>query len=320
MQHVCSSRRVVRELCARLNAALDAEIDNNYAGGATFRDTNGTDASAGRTQRFSGFIGPHTSPSSPFLELVDNPRVAPYLDAMFSSPRIEPGREDACSFRLDHMYLDLIEPPTGGSETTAGPIGTTLHKIGFPDAYYVVEEGRMYNGLLTVAYNLTDVDPTMGGFGCVPGSHRSTLPSYFRERAEWKTLTEDVATGDAVPDIRRIGGPAGSAIIFTESLAHGTLPWRANHQRRTLFAKFNAHSTSYSSSYFDMTDFLGELTHREWQILMPPSARTELDGLQKTLRERQIQREESGRAQDRELERRQEQQRRSAGGAGRAIP
>eukprot|EP01043_Picozoa_sp_COSAG02_P071243 COSAG02_NODE_12939_length_1469_cov_9.259124_2_plen_123_part_00 len=97
-------------------------------------------------------------------------------------------------------HLDLIEAPTRGSETTAGPIGTTLHKIGFPDAYYVVEEGRMYNGLLTVAYNLTDVDPAMGGFGCVPGSHRSTLPSYFRERAEWKTLSEDASTGDAVPD------------------------------------------------------------------------------------------------------------------------
>lgn len=287
-----------RELCARLNTALDAEIEENYAGGANFRDTHRTDASAGRTQRFSGFIGSHTTPSSPFLELVDNPRVAPYLDGMFSSPRVEPGREDACSFRLDHMYLDLIEPPTAGSQATAGPIGTTLHKIGFPDAYYVVEEGRMYNGLLTVAYNLTDVDPALGGFGCVTGSHRSALPGYFHERAPWKTLIENTCSGDAIPDdVRRIGGPAGSAIIFTESLAHGTLPWRANHQRRTIFAKFNAHSTSYSSSYFDMAGFQGELTHREWQILMPPSARTDLNLLQNSLKERQMQRD-GGRLQE----------------------
>lgn len=204
---------------------------------------------------------------------------------------MQPGREDVCSFRLDHMYLDLIEPPTAGSETTAGPIGTTLHRIGFPDAYYVVEEGRMYNGLLTVAYNLTDVDPALGGFACITGSHRSALPGYFRERAPWKTLTDDAASGVTVPeDVRRIGGAAGSAIIFTECLAHGTLPWRANHQRRTIFAKFNAHSTSYSSSYFDMADFKGELTHREWQILTAPSARTDLDGLQRTVRERQARR------------------------------
>lgn len=276
-----------RELCARLNSTLDAEIEANFAGGSAFRDTNGTEASAGRTQRFGGFIGPSTDPSSPFLELVDNPRVAAYLDGMLSSPRIQPGREDACSFRLDHMYLDLIEPPTAGAETTAGPIGTTLHKIGYPDAYYVVEEGRMYNGLLTVAYNLTDVDPALGGFACVPGSHRSALPGYFRDRASWKTLTEDAANNATVPeDVRRIGGAAGSAIIFTESLAHGTLPWRASHQRRTIFAKFNAHSTSYSSSYFDMTNFKGELSHREWQILMPPSARTDLGGLQRVVKNR----------------------------------
>ncbi len=210
---------------------------------------------------------------------------------MLSSPRIQPGREDACSFRLDHMYLDLIEPPTAGAETTAGPIGTTLHKIGYPDAYYVVEEGRMYNGLLTVAYNLIDVDPALGGFACIPGSHRSALPGYFRDRATWKTLTEDAASDATVPDdVRRIGGAAGSAIIFTESLAHGTLPWRASHQRRTIFAKFNAHSTSYSSSYFDMIDFKGELSHREWQILMPPSARTDLDGLRQTVKKRHARR------------------------------
>jgi hypothetical protein len=48
----------------------------------------------------------------------------------------------------------------------------------------------MYNGLTAVAYNLTDVNPGEGGFGCIPGSHKSK---------------------------------AGTAIIFTEALTHGTL-------------------------------------------------------------------------------------------------
>ena len=148
---------------------------------------------------------------------------------MFSSPRVAAsGSADVCSFRLDHMYLDLIEPPDPTTETTAGPIGTTLHKIGFPDAFYVNEEGSMYNGLLTVVYNLIDVAPDLGGFACVPGSHKSALPSYWKD-ADWKTLRDDESTPD---EVRRIGGKAGSAIIFTEALAHGTLPWRAEHQRR----------------------------------------------------------------------------------------
>ena len=44
---------------------------------------------------------------------------------------------------------------------------------------------------------------------------------------------------------------------------------------------------SFSSVFFDMAEFEGKLTHREWQILMPPSSRTDLGGLQNELRERQ---------------------------------
>ena len=71
------------------------------------------------------------------------------------------------------------------------------------------------------------------------------MDGYWRT-ASWKTMRED--SGETIaPDIVRIGGKAGSgaqqpaapfasssafvsrkccaAIIFTESLAHGTLPW-----------------------------------------------------------------------------------------------
>ena len=163
------------ELCARLNAWLDAEIEANFEGGAAFRSTVPDERipagqAYGATQRFGDFIRPD-APDSPYLELVDNPRIAAYLDGMFSSARVPPGTDaEWPGFRLDHMYLDLIMPPTSheGGETTDGPIGTTLHKIGLPDAYYRNEEGRMYNGLLTVAYNLADVDPERdGGFACV---------------------------------------------------------------------------------------------------------------------------------------------------------
>ena len=74
------------------------------------------------------------------------------------------------SFRgsgVDHQTsTSSIRPPgapRGRGKTTDGPIGTGLHKIGLPDAYYRMENGKMYNGLLTVAYQLQDVDPEQGG-------------------------------------------------------------------------------------------------------------------------------------------------------------
>ena len=64
----------------------------------------------------------------PLLELIDNPRVRPYLDATIG--------EDA--YRLDHVYLDVIR-------SGKGPIGTKLHGGGVPTRslqYYRFEEGR----------------------------------------------------------------------------------------------------------------------------------------------------------------------------------
>ena len=87
----------------------------------------------------------------PLLDLIDNPRVRPYLDATIG--------EDA--YRLDHVYLDVIR-------SGKGPIGTKLHGGGVPTRslqYYRFEEGRMWNGLSVVAYNLHDVGPMDGGFG-----------------------------------------------------------------------------------------------------------------------------------------------------------
>ena len=40
---------------------------------------------------------------------------------------------------------------------------------------------------------------------------------------------------DPGPWVRRVPLKAGSAVVFTEALTHGTLPWTAEHERRALF-------------------------------------------------------------------------------------
>ena len=120
----------------------------------------------------------------------------------------------------------------------------------------------MRNGLSVVAYNLADVGPMDGGFGCVPGSHKSNyqFPSDWREMEELN------------PIVQRVTGPAGTAIIFTEGLTHGTLPWVADHERRTLFLKYSPHSISWSAQYYDANEFEG-LTEHQRAILEPPNDR-----------------------------------------------
>ncbi len=180
----------------------------------------------------------------PFRSVIDNPRITPYLVALLGA-----------QFRLDHDYVHVIRQGKG-------PIGSSLHGGGTPYdpcQYYIYKNGQMYNGLTAVAYNLTDVNPGEGGFGCIPGSHKSNLP--FPD--EWRDLEHPH------PCVNAIAGKAGTAIIFTEALTHGTLPWKGQHERRTLFYKYSPHPSAWARYYYNPDDY-PDLTESQRRILRTP--------------------------------------------------
>jgi|SaaInl4_135m_RNA_FD_contig_41_1856595_length_3938_multi_6_in_0_out_0_2 hypothetical protein len=200
-------------------------------------------ASDERTHRFGGLL----DWGEPYRSLIDNPRVRPHVEQIVGQ-----------RFRLDHLFLDVCGEGKG-------PIGTTLHGSSpnfDPAQYYRFDKGRMHNGLTVVAYNLHDVNPGDGGTGVIPGSHKSN----FHFPNEWRDLEE------AHPRVDHLTGPAGTAVIFTEALLHGTLPWRGVGQRRTAFYKFSPHAVSWSAGQFNAEDYEG-LTERETDILEGPNAR-----------------------------------------------
>jgi hypothetical protein len=179
-----------------------------------------------------------------FRDLIDNPRVLPFLEELLG-PRL----------RLDHEYVDVIC-------SGLGPIGARLHGGATPfnpAQYYWSGDGNLHSGLLVAAYNLKDVGPDDGGFACVPGSHKAAFP--FPEN--WKDLS------NPQPCVRPVTGPAGTAIIFTEALAHGTLPWRGNHERRTVFYKYSPEPLAWSRRYYVPDDY-HDLTEGQRRLLRPP--------------------------------------------------
>jgi hypothetical protein len=215
---------------AELNRIWDEHIATELAANAT-------------TQRWGNLL----AWGAPYRRLIANPHIAPYLNEIVGE-----------RFRLDHDYADLIR-------TGKGPIGTRLHGGATPfdpSQYYRFADGRMYNGLTVVAYNLKDVHPGDGGFGCVPGSHKSN----YRFPEEWKELD------NLQSFMRAVTGPAGTAILFTEALTHGTLPWRGAGERRTLFYKYSPHPVSWSARYYD-TSAYDDLTEAERAALEAPNAR-----------------------------------------------
>ena len=194
------------------------------------------------THRFGDLL----SWGQPYVDLLDNRHVETHLTEILGE-----------QFRMDHVYLDVIR-------SGLSPIGATLHGGGTPYnpvTFYDFRNGRMHSGLFVVAYNLADVGPEDGGFACVPGSHKSNYPF----PTEWRDLS------DRQPFVERITGPAGTAVLFTEALTHGPLPWSGKAERRTLFYKYHHHGGAWSASY-PVPDGL-VVTERQRRILEAPNAR-----------------------------------------------
>ncbi len=217
-------------LSAAEMARLNAEIDRHGDG------VPGHDGSDARIHGFLAWEEPL------FRGLIDHPRMLPYLGALLGD-----------GFRLDHEY---------GMHMGPGIKGLSLHGGGTPfrpDQFYHCHNGRMHNGLTVLSYALTDVKPGDGGFCCVPGSHKANFP-----------CPPEVRRFEVNPGyVAHVPIRAGSVLIFTEALTHGTLDWSATYERRALLFKYSpAHEAWGRAGRAE--ELLARLSDRQRLILEPP--------------------------------------------------
>ena len=107
-----------------------------------------------------------------YIDLIDLPIIAPYLETLLGA-----------GYRLDHDYINVVnaEHPSrlylhGGGHQGAGGPGDLVGPSDGGQCYYHYNNGRFFNGLLTVAFELDSVSPSTGGFACVAGSHKVNFP------------------------------------------------------------------------------------------------------------------------------------------------
>ena len=155
-----------------------------------------------------------------FRELINHPGILPYLEALLTDVEGDyPGHR---SVILAHEYTMYLRP------SVRGP---TFHNGGTPHNpwySYTVRDGKIFCSLLTVIWLLNDVAEGDGGFWYIPGSHQANFP-----------MPKGLDDYSWVPDCAvQPTTRAGSAIIFTEALVHGTRPWKAHQDRYVLFYKY----------------------------------------------------------------------------------
>lgn len=116
--------------------------------------------------------------------------------------------------------------------------GTRLHSAredyGWASTRYAVQNGGIFCDCPVVFPYLTDVHPGDGGLIVVPGSHKSGFERPLDLFYPDNEITEEVPAG-----VENICPRAGDAVIISELLTHGTLPWKpADRDRRTLVLRY----------------------------------------------------------------------------------
>ncbi len=181
----------------------------------------------------------------PFREMLAHPKTIPHLNTILGE-----------GWRLDHGP-GLIAMDKGCS-------GGMLHG-NFDNAPYFYREGKIFTGLCVIEYLLADEGPGDGGVSVVPGSHKANL-ACPHNMLKWEQYREYVT---------EINAKAGDAVIFTEACTHGTLPWRASHQRRAMLYKYTPGTMYLAQEYLakGVEDVLDEFTDAQKAMMNPTPSR-----------------------------------------------
>jgi hypothetical protein len=198
-----------------------------------------------------GILGWEKPWGNPFRKMLAHPRIVPYLNEILGQ-----------GFRIDHSGL-AVDP--GLITMRKGAEGHLFHGS-FPDfdpyQYYICKNGKIYCGLTVVTWQLTDMNSGDGGLCVIQGSHKSNFPCPIK-------MTRYEKYQEAV---KQITCKAGDVIIFTEALTHGTLPWKAEHQRRSVLFRYSPASLAYAKDYFPNlpAKIRESLTEEQKAVLEPP--------------------------------------------------
>jgi ectoine hydroxylase-related dioxygenase (phytanoyl-CoA dioxygenase family) len=125
-----------------------------------------------------------------------------------------------------------------------------------------VERRFILCGMVVFQYQLADVNEGDGGFCCIPGSHKSNFPRP-PEISRWEIDPEIVYN---VPCKK------GDLLIFNEATTHGTLPWRAGHERRSLLYRYSPKYLHFAGGTYQtiQPEWVQELTEAQQAVLEPP--------------------------------------------------
>ncbi len=211
------------------------------------------EVSAGARQSYEGGL----------QKLLDHPAIVGVLDEILSE---DPFVKDDCySFRCEGSFITVRPPGWSKSERGDGGLPHVVRPPQQANAMrYQVAGGKIFSGLTRVVWELEEVKAGTGGTSFLSGSHKAHFnyggPDPFRPNISDSPWEANMRA--AMDDY---SCPAGSVVIFTESLVHAANDWTNPDNPRC--AVFNCYNSIWAQWH------RLNLTHETIEA-MPPKRRT----------------------------------------------
>lgn len=164
--------------------------------------------------------------TGPAQELLDHPVVADILSEVLGGG---PSPEEYYNFRCEGSFTTIRQAgwkPGGTEHPHGGP--------GVGPITYQTNGRSVYSGLTRVVWELNPVDKGDGGTLFLSGTHKAAFPQPGCVREPDN------------PHMESYSCPAGSVILFTESLLHAATAWKnPDRERVAIFSAYNSILSQY---------------------------------------------------------------------------
>lgn len=159
----------------------------------------------------------------PSQVLLDHPAVVGVLNEILSHQGL--ASEECYGFRFDHTYTSHR---TAGHDNWRPHGGSGFFNFPGSSHHYHMQQGRVHSGLTRVVWELNEVKPGDGATKFLSGSHKAAFGRPDSSNMRDSDLWEEYSC------------PAGSCVVFTESITHTGDTWVNEHtDRLSLFTCYD---------------------------------------------------------------------------------
>lgn len=193
----------------------------------------------------------------PFERLIDNPSWIEHVKTFV-------GGQDSFDSQHGPLFIDEnfanIRGPGESIGLHSGPVPWVKR------CQFHVHNQKFNCGQINILMALTDIGPEDGATMVIPGSHKSNFrhPEYEKSR-----MTASGGSVDGVTGAIELHMKAGDAVLFVDSICHGSARRTNEGERRSIVFRYGPSWGFFRHGYRPSKELLNRLTPERRKIVWP---------------------------------------------------